>query len=192
MPRQGVDLGFVEVGDGFEIGGAIAVFHKKALVVFEPVGGADDRIVQAVGVEIFEGFAQSLLVVGGGDDLQIFAQRQPCLMHLPVRRLGDDLEMVDATGQPAGDGELDFPLRVVARQHRAHGLVAPVIAADGLQRGGDVFHRGFDAELLCDLPAQSRAVVRRIALGHEQAEHPLRPEGAHRQSRAHRAVDAAG
>ena len=56
---QRVDLGLVEVGDGLEVGGAVALLHEEALVVLEPVRRPGDGVVEAVGVVVLEHLARS-------------------------------------------------------------------------------------------------------------------------------------
>ena len=60
---QRVDLGLVQMRDGLHVGGAVAVLHEEALVVFQPVRRADDRVVQAIGVEVLQRLADALLEV---------------------------------------------------------------------------------------------------------------------------------
>ena len=71
MRGERVDLRLVEMRERLDVGGAVAVLHEKALVVFEPVRRAEHGVVQPVGVIIFERFARPLLHVGGGNDAEI-------------------------------------------------------------------------------------------------------------------------
>ena len=71
--------------DGFQISRTIAVFHEKALVVFQAVGRADHGIVQTVRVEVFQGLTDPLLEVGGGDNLQVVFRVEPLLGNSPIR-----------------------------------------------------------------------------------------------------------
>src|SRR6202790_311381 len=41
-----IDLGFVEVSDGFQVGRAITILDEEALIKFEAVGSAGDGIVE--------------------------------------------------------------------------------------------------------------------------------------------------
>src|SRR3546814_980544 len=63
-PRHAVDLALVQVRDRLDVGRAVAVLDEEALVVLQPVRRAGHRVVQLVGVEVFERLADTLLEVG--------------------------------------------------------------------------------------------------------------------------------
>ena len=50
--RKLVDLRLVQMRDRLQVGGAIAVLDEEALVVFEAIGRADDRVLEAIGVVV--------------------------------------------------------------------------------------------------------------------------------------------
>ena len=132
--RQRVHLTLVQVRDRLHIGRAVAVLHKEALVlvVLEAVGRADDRVVEPVGVKVFECFAHTLLEVGGGNDLQVVGQFQTHLAHHTIRVLRHKLEVVDAALEATADHNLALPPGAVFRQCASDGFVASAIAADCL------------------------------------------------------------
>ena len=93
---QLVDLGFVEMGNGFDIGGTVAELYEKALVVFQAVGCAGDRIVQAVGMIVLQHLAGALFEIGGGHNLEIGFQRQALFDDLSIRAFGHDGKKIEA------------------------------------------------------------------------------------------------
>ncbi len=68
---------------------------------------------------------------------------------------------------------LEDHLEVPFGDHAADGLVALLVAAQGFQRGRDVVHLVFDAEMLGQLAAALGAEAAGVALGQQQAEHLL-------------------
>lgn len=69
--RQSEYLSLVVVGNRFEVGGTVAVFDEKPLVVLQPIGRPRHGEIQPIGVIVLGHLADPLLVVGGGDELQI-------------------------------------------------------------------------------------------------------------------------
>jgi len=61
---QLIDLGFVEMGYGFDVGGAVAQLDEEALVVLQAVGGAGHGIVEPVCVVVLQHLVRALLEVG--------------------------------------------------------------------------------------------------------------------------------
>ncbi len=64
------------MGDGFNVGGAIAELDEKALVVLQAVGCAGHGKVKAVGMVVFQHLANALFEVGGSYDFQVGVQGQ--------------------------------------------------------------------------------------------------------------------
>src|SRR5580704_12634979 len=71
---QLIDLGFVEVSDRFQIGGAVAILDKESLIVFEAVGGAGDGIVEEIRVVILHHLASALFEISCRYDTEIGIQ----------------------------------------------------------------------------------------------------------------------
>ena len=179
--------------DRLGVGGAVAVLDEEALVVFEPVGRSHDGVVQPVGVIIFELLAGALLHVGRGNHAEIGIERHAVLLRAAVGRLGDQIgEVVALAGKRVGDRHLAAPAFTEFRHELADEGVAPLVAARGGERRGDVFGNQFDAEPLGDHPAETQALPVGVALGHEQRQHPLAAEGMHGERRRHARIDAAG
>ena len=148
-------------------------------------------VVEAVGVEVLDRLADALLEVRRRDDLQVLLRRQPLLADLTVGRLHDQLEVVDA--DPARHPAMTILLRpvlAVVGEDRAHRLVAPAIATDGLERRTDVLHPVLDAQAIRHQPAEPGRLGPGVLFGQQQALHALCPKGAHRERRAHGAVHA--
>ena len=192
MPGQRVHLGLVEVGNRLQVGRAVAVLHEEALVVFEAVRRAGDRILQAVGVVVLELLAGALLHVGGGDDAQIHLGRHARFLLLAVRAAHYEMEHVVARGAlRLAQHHLRAPARPVLREKAPDVLVAPPIAARADQDRRDVLERRLDAEPSGDGSPQAQAVGLGVLLGHEDAEDVGRAESAHAERRDHTGIDAA-
>ncbi len=180
------------MGDGLHVGRAIALLHEEALVVLEAVGRPRHRVVEAVGVVVLHGLAGALLQVGGGDQLEVGLQGQAHRPALALRALHRELEDVEAVAlQDGGQGDLALPPVPVLGDEAAHGRRLPGVAARAREHGGDVLEDGLHPERLRDEAAQAESVRRGVALGHEEGEHLVPAEGAHREGGHHRAVDAA-
>ena len=136
-------------------------------------------------MEVLDVLAHALLEVGGSDDLQVLAQRQPRFALRAVGRLHDELEEVDAALEAAGDDDLALPGVGVFGHDVADGVVALPVAAQRLQRRRDVMRLEGNAEMPRQQLAAARAVAAGIALWQQQAVDALRPQRAHRQRCAH-------
>ena len=68
---QLVHLGFVKVGNRFEVRRAVTLLHEKTLVIFQQVGCARYRIVKSVCVVVLGHLAHALLEVSRSNHLQV-------------------------------------------------------------------------------------------------------------------------
>src|SRR5690554_2299679 len=128
-------------------------------------------------MEVLDGLAYPLLVVGGGDDLQILLQAQAALAGLAARRLYDQFEVVDSAFQAAGDDDLVLPAFAVVRKYVADGAVAPAVTADRFQRWRDILNLVVDAEALGHFAAANGALRRGIPFRQHQPEYSVRTHG---------------
>ena len=80
---QLIDLGFVEVRDRLDVGGAVAELDKKPLVVFQTVRRAGHGIVQAIGVVVFKHLARALLEIRCGQNPKVSIERQAAFTRVP-------------------------------------------------------------------------------------------------------------
>ena len=176
---QRVDLGLVEVGDGLEVGRAVALLHEEALVVLEAVGRSRHGVVEPVGVVVGHHGARPLLEVGGRHQLQVGRRRgaDGALVAGRVRhRQRGEVEPVAL--EDRADDDLAAPPGAVLRHHHADGLLLPRVAAESPQGGRDVLHHRLDAEAGGQRPTKPKRVVGGVALRHEEPEDLLRAEGA--------------
>src|SRR5688572_29042262 len=111
---------------------------------------------------------------------------------VPPGRLHDQVEVVELSLGAAGDDDLLLPAVAELRHDLSNRLVARGIAANRVERRGDIVHGVVDSEVPGQLPAACRARSRGIPFWKEQAEDATRPERADAQRGADRAVDAAG
>ena len=160
--RQLVDLGLVEVRDRLHVGGAVALLDEEALVVLEAVRRAGDRVVQAVGVVVLGHLAHALLVVGGGDDLQIGRRRKAHGAWLALRALNRETGDVESlASRIGGQHELAFPAIAVLRNDAAYRLVLAAIAAKAFKSRRDVFENG-------SMPRRSASIRPRCSASSEE------------------------
>src|SRR5262245_36365331 len=66
-----IDLRLIKMGDGLEIRRPIAIFHKETLVVFKTIGSPRNRVIQSIGMMVFDHLAHALLKVAGGNHSKI-------------------------------------------------------------------------------------------------------------------------
>ena len=118
------------MGDGFDVGRTVAVLDEETLVVLEPIRRADDRVVQAIGVKVFDRLAHTLLEIGRRHHLQILLQAQRFVPHTAIGRFGNDTKSVDLTLETTGDGDFHLPALVILRNDPANGRITPGVTAD--------------------------------------------------------------
>ena len=190
---QLIDLRLVEVGNRFHVGGTVAEFDEKTLVVLEAVGRPGHGIVQAVGMVVLQHLARALLEVGGRYDFEVRFQRQT-LLHLgPIRFLGDDGKQAEALlDKHARDDDFGFPSAAVFGNDAFHGCIVAPVEPDRLEDSGDILVDFLDAEIIRNLAAELERVLGRVPLGHQQRHHPFGADGPGREREGDAAVDAAG
>ncbi len=187
-----VNLGFVEVGNGLEVGRAVAILDEEPLVVLQPVGCAHHGVAQAVGVVVFHHLSHPLLEVRGGHDRLVGLQGEPCPPHLAVGQLDHQGENpVGGLAEEAGEHDLRFAARPVFGKHGTDRLVSPPVAAGRLEHRPHILHGRGDAEMVGQQLPQREAVVGGVVLGHENPKHPIGPHRAGTERRRHAAVDSA-
>src|SRR5882672_4478751 len=138
----------------------VSILNEESLIVLEPIRSTYHRIVEPIGVKVFESLADALLEARRGDDFQVLLGREPLFLHRSPGRLNDELEVVQLSAHAAGYDDLALPVGAIVGEKRAHGIVSAPVAADGLQRGRDVLDEIVDADPLGHLAAESRAGTR--------------------------------
>ena len=88
--------------------------------------------------------------------------------------------------------QLALPAVAIFGNDGADRLVLPAIGAEPLEGGANVLQHRADAELCRATAAEPQRIVRRMALGHEDAEDLVAAERPRAQRRDDGAVDAAG
>ena len=160
------------MGDGLEVGGAVAVLDEEALVVLEPVRRARDGVVEPVGVVVLERLARPLLHVRRRDDGLIDRQRHAHFTTLARRRLHDQLGQVVAVAlQGIVQHDLAAPVGTEVRKQLADGAVAPQVAAGRRQGRRNVLDDMADAERVGDEAGQTQTLGVGVLFRHEDAQH---------------------
>ena len=178
--------------DRLDVGCAVAVLDEETLIIFQPVGGAGDRIVQPVGVVVLDPLAGALLHVGGRHDPEIDIERHAQLLLGTVGRLHHQLrEIVALVGERIGDDDLAAPARAELRHELADEIVAAPIAPGRSEDRLDVLGDGRDTATIGDEPPEPQALRIGIPLGHQHAQHLVGPKRLHRERRRDARIDAA-
>ena len=185
-PSHRVDLGLVQVRDRLEIRRAVSALHEEALVVLEAVRRPGHGVVELLRPEVLRQLPRALLHVGRGDDRR---DKPPAagapVSALPSGACDDETEHV----QPCAvadlrQHDLRAPARAVLREtpsgsrRRAPGSTPAPRARERSARSA----MGSRTAAVRDLPSVE-ALIRRVGLGHEQAEDALGAERAGRERR---------
>src|SRR2546428_126938 len=56
-----IDLRLVQMGNGFYVGETVTAFYEESLIVFQPVGCDDHRVVEPIGLVILSARANALV-----------------------------------------------------------------------------------------------------------------------------------
>ncbi len=145
--RQLIDLCFVEVSDRFQIGSAVAILDKEALIIFETVRSAYDRIVEAVRVVILHHLASALFEIGRSHHAEVGIQCQPGFGAFTLRRFDDDREnRVRASVHLVRQDDFALVAFCVLRYDLADGVVTALVTARGSQNASNVLDLRSKAE----------------------------------------------
>src|SRR5260370_39532060 len=138
--RQLVHLGFVQVGDGFEVGCSVAILDEESLVVLQTVGGTYDGVVEAISVIVFDHLPRALLEIAGGYDAQESFSGEPGARFNSSRGPHDNRrERIGRSIQKIWQHDLALVPIVVFLDHLVYGAVAPLITTIDFQNGANVF-----------------------------------------------------
>src|SRR5690606_30469584 len=121
-----------------DVGGTIPVLDEEPLVELQPVGGAYYRKIEPIGVEVLYRLADSLLVVGRGNDLQVFLQPQALAMDIAHGALHHQLKIVEAAFAASGNSDLALPAGTISGKQRANRGIALLVATHRRKRRGNV------------------------------------------------------
>ena len=176
LAREQVDLALVEARDRLHVREPVPALDEEPLVVLEQVRGPDHGIAQPVGPRVLDQLPHPLLDVGGGDQLPVRLGGHPFALLRSVRALHDEREN-DHPARRRRANQLVLPRRLVIGEHAADRLVAPPVAAQGLERVGDRLLLGPRAERVRQLEAEVGGRAADVPLREPQAEHVLRPMG---------------
>ena len=202
---QLIDLGLVQMRDRLHVSQAVATLHEESLVVLQPVGRADDRVVQAVGVVVGAHGAHPLFEVRCGHDLAQLTSGQADLPHA-AGRAGGGLDLPHALARCGGlhrqithvepigiqsatvEHQLGAPPHTEIGHEATDGGVAPVVASARLEHGGDVLHDEFDSEPTRPVMGQHETLGVRFPLRQAEPQDVTRAHRLHGKCRTHRAV----
>ena len=188
-----IDLRLVQMGNGFHVGETVAAFDEEPLIVLQPVGCADDRVVEPIGMVILEHRTDALFEVRRRDNLPILGRREAYLADCSARSFNRQVRDIQAVGiePPSRQDHLEAPVVLKVGYQPADRGVASPVAPDGREDLCDVFDLVGDAQRLRATGGEAETVAIRILFGHQQAEYVGYSHGSHRERRAHGAVDAA-
>jgi len=137
--------------------------------------------------------ARALLEVGRRDQLQQRLGIEPPGALAARWLLDRQLHHVEPIGlEDPRKRDLVLPACAVVREERADRALGAPVAAGRLEDGRDIFDERAHPERFGDREAQAQRIARGVALGHQEREHALGTERAHREGEHHRAIDSAG
>src|SRR5262249_40661465 len=135
----------------------------------------------------------ALLEVRRGDDLEVNIQGHPLLLKFAVVALENQIEEIDpvAAEDIVGDCDLVLVAGLVTGIELADGIIAALVAAQGLDGRVDRLDLVLDAEAIADLVAEFGVRRGRVLARHQDGADAFGTEGSSSERNAHGGINSA-